>query len=69
MKSDSSISRPLQIKETFTKLIEEHLDDLVHSKVETMFEIEHFATLMFIHPTHLSNTIKQLTGDTPCGIF
>jgi AraC-like DNA-binding protein len=69
MISNPSISRPQQIKESFIQLIDRHLDDLVHSRVEQMFEIEHFAELMFIHPTHLSNTIKELTGDTPCGIF
>lgn len=69
MRSGSPISRPLQIKETFIRLIDKHLNDLVHSRAEIMFEIEHFAELMFIHPTHLSNTIKELTGDTPCGIY
>jgi AraC-like DNA-binding protein len=69
IKESLSISRPQQIQESFIQLIDQHLDDLVHSRSEQMFEIEHFAELMFIHPTHLSNTIKELTGGTPCGIF
>ena len=69
MKTNSQLTRPQQVKDDFIRQIEVHLDDLVHSRAEEMFEIERFAELMFIHPTHLSNTIKELTGETPCGIF
>ncbi|MDJ1496192.1 AraC family transcriptional regulator [Cytophagaceae bacterium DM2B3-1] len=34
-----------------------------------MFEIEDFAHLLFIHPTHLSNTIQGIAGTSPCGIY
>lgn len=50
-------------------LIAQHLDDLVKGKITDMYEIEQFAELMHIHPTHLSNTIKELTGTSPCGIY
>ncbi|MDQ1095874.1 MULTISPECIES: helix-turn-helix domain-containing protein [Chryseobacterium] len=63
------MTRPSDITESFVILIEKHLDDLTNSKEETMFEIEKFAELLCIHPTHLSNTIKQVTGETPCGIY
>lgn len=63
------MNRPSEITASFVQLIDEHLDDLVRSKEETMFEIEKFAELLCIHPTHLSHTIKQVTGETPCGIY
>jgi AraC-like DNA-binding protein len=69
MESDVRPTRPQELKELFIKLIDEHLDDLVHGRVTEMYEIEQFAELMFIHPTHLSNTIKDLTGTSPCGIL
>lgn len=63
------MNRPTDITESFVQLIDKHLADLVSAKEETMFEIEEFAGLLCIHPTHLSNTIKQVTGETPCGIY
>jgi AraC-like DNA-binding protein len=34
-----------------------------------MLEIRDFAALLHIHPTHLTNTIKQTSGRTPCDFF
>lgn len=34
-----------------------------------MYEIEDFAKLLFVHPTHLSNTIKEITGISACGVY
>lgn len=34
-----------------------------------MLEINEFASMLFIHPTHLSNTIKLTTGKAPCDLF
>lgn len=34
-----------------------------------MFEIEELAEKLFIHPRHLSNTIKGITGQSACGIY
>ncbi len=63
------ISRPQQIVEQYTQLIDQHLDDLIKGRVEEMFEIEDFAARLFIDPTHLSNTIKEVTGTSPCGLY
>jgi AraC family transcriptional regulator, regulatory protein of adaptative response / methylphosphotriester-DNA alkyltransferase methyltransferase len=49
--------------------VDKHFDDLVLNKAEKMFEIEDFANLLFISPTHLSNTIKDTTSVSACGIF
>ncbi len=62
-------NRSAQLKEHYVQLIDKHLDDLISGKAHTMFEIEDFAKQMFIHPTHLSNTIKEVAGTSPCGVY
>ncbi|TLV03993.1 helix-turn-helix transcriptional regulator [Dyadobacter luticola] len=62
-------SRPAQIHQQYVQLIQEHLTNLVSGKVDKMFEIEDFAQALCIHPTHLTNTMKELTGMSACGIF
>ncbi len=64
-----SNSRAQQITDDFSKLIDEHLSDLEHHRATEMFEIGVFAEKLFIDPTHLSNTIKETTGHSPCGIY
>ncbi|WP_158796103.1 helix-turn-helix transcriptional regulator [Pedobacter sp. L105] len=63
------MARPEQIKDEFLTLIDRHLDDLVHLRVTEMMEIKDFAETLHIHPTHLSNTIKELCGTSPCGLY
>jgi AraC-like DNA-binding protein len=58
-----------QLKDQYVSLIDRHLQDLVHNKAEDMHEIEDFARQMFIHPIHLSNTIKAATGESACSIY
>lgn len=62
-------SRPQEITEAFARLIDEHLADLEYHRATEMFEIEVFADKLCIHPTHLSNTVKEITGQSPCGIY
>lgn len=59
-------------KEIFREYITEvdkHIQDLKAGKVEVMFEIRDFANLLHIHPVHLTNTIKEVTGKSPCDHF
>lgn len=58
-----------EITAEFLVHIEQHLDDLLSNRVSDMFEIRDIADLMHIHPTHLSNTIKVATGQSPCYFF
>ncbi|TSJ36603.1 helix-turn-helix transcriptional regulator [Mucilaginibacter corticis] len=62
-------TRPQQLTEAFKQLVDQHLADLVNLRATKMLEIEQFAELLHIHPTHLSNTIKDATGTSPCGIY
>ncbi|NOW98703.1 helix-turn-helix transcriptional regulator [Mucilaginibacter sp. SG564] len=61
--------RPQQLTEAFTLMVDQHLDDLIHHRATEMWEIEQFADLLHVHPIHLSNTIKDATGVSPCGIY
>jgi len=58
-----------EITADFTKLLDAHISDIENKKVDRMLEINEFASMLFIHPTHLSNTIKLATGRAPCDLF
>ena len=45
------------------------MSDLKQGKAESTFEIKDLAELLFIHPTHLSNTVQQVLGKSPCDIY
>ncbi|MFC4141442.1 helix-turn-helix domain-containing protein [Pedobacter mendelii] len=34
-----------------------------------MFEVRDFASILHVHPTHFSNTIKSATGHSSCYFF
>lgn len=63
------VLRKDEITESFLKEIDNHLLDIIESKTEEMLEINDFAKILFIHPTHLSNTIKLATGKSPCDFY
>ena len=65
----NEITRPEQLKDEYVRLIDQHLIDLVEHNATEMHEIEDFADLLFIHPIHLSNTIKDFTGVSACEIY
>jgi AraC family transcriptional regulator of adaptative response / methylphosphotriester-DNA alkyltransferase methyltransferase len=58
-----------EITADFIKMLDIHINDIENRKVERMLEIKEFANMLFIHPTHLSNTIKLTTGKAPCDLF
>jgi AraC family transcriptional regulator of adaptative response / methylphosphotriester-DNA alkyltransferase methyltransferase len=63
------MNRPAEITSAYIDLIDQHLKDLVANKVDRMLEIEDLSRLLFIHPTHLSDTIKATTGTSACGVY
>ncbi len=62
-------ARQYEIRDEFLKEIDKHLLDLTEGRTQEMFEIRDFASIMNIHPTHLSNTIKETTNKSPCYFF
>ncbi|HTH30731.1 MAG TPA: helix-turn-helix domain-containing protein [Lacibacter sp.] len=62
-------SRSEEIFEKYLQLIDEHLQHVLDGKVDEMLELHEIAGRLFIHPTHLSNVIKNLTGKHPCYFY
>ncbi|RYG13338.1 MAG: AraC family transcriptional regulator [Chitinophagaceae bacterium] len=60
------LTRKEEITADFFKLLEQHIEDILAGKTDKMHHIKDFAALLFIHPTHFSNTIKLTTGHSPC---
>jgi AraC family transcriptional regulator, regulatory protein of adaptative response / methylphosphotriester-DNA alkyltransferase methyltransferase len=70
MQNQRKISkRKQELLENYISLLDEHLIDLKAGKVDRIKTIQDFASMLFIHPVHLSNTIHEVTGESPCGIF
>jgi AraC family transcriptional regulator of adaptative response / methylphosphotriester-DNA alkyltransferase methyltransferase len=60
--------RPEEITRDFNNILDDHLEKIIQGEVDTFLEIQEVAKLMHIHPTHLSNTLKETTGKSPCDI-
>lgn len=60
--------RPKEITTQFSHILDLHLEKLLLGEVESYLNIQDIAGLMHIHPKHLSNTIKETTGKSPCDI-
>ncbi|MFT3794086.1 helix-turn-helix domain-containing protein [Flavobacterium sp.] len=60
------LKRKDEITADFLKIYEQHLADLFAGKVDYRMTSSKFAEKLFIHPGHLTNTIKLTTGKSPC---
>jgi len=70
MEATTTISfRQKEIVEQYTAALDKHMLELKAGEVEVMYEIRDFANLLHIHPVHLSNTIKEVTGKSACDLF
>lgn len=62
-------TRAIEIVEKYQHELEQHMDDLRHGRAEKTFEIQDLADRLHIHPTHLSNTLHQTLGQSPCDLY
>lgn len=60
------MNRPEEITAKFLRELDKHIMDIVSGQKEEFYEIQYFADLLCIHPVHLSNTVKEVTGKAPC---
>lgn len=60
------LARQHEIVADFQRAVDQHLADIVAGRATEMVEIRDLAAQLFIHPTHLSNTLKLATGHSPC---
>jgi AraC family transcriptional regulator, regulatory protein of adaptative response / methylphosphotriester-DNA alkyltransferase methyltransferase len=58
--------RQKEITTDYIKLLDEHMQDLKAGTVTRAFEIRDLAAKLHVHPVHLSNTIKEVTGQSTC---
>lgn len=60
------LSRKDEITANFFSLMENHVQELLDGKTGRRMHAADFGELLFIHPRHLTNTIKLTTGKSPC---
>ncbi|OYQ43503.1 hypothetical protein CHU92_03320 [Flavobacterium cyanobacteriorum] len=60
------LTRKDEITAGFLQLLESHIQDIVQGKEPKRMHASDFGKQMFIHPRHLTNTIKLTTGKSPC---
>jgi len=63
------LARQHEITADYKRLVASHVADIAAGRATEMFEIRDFASQLCIHATHLSNTIKLTTGQSPCFFF
>ena len=70
MKENKTISvRQKEIVASYLQQLDLHLSDLTVGLAEKTFEIKDLADLLFVSPKHLSNTIQEVLGKSPCDIY
>ena len=61
--------RKKEIVQQYITLLDHHIAELKEGKAEETLKIKDFAQQMHLHPGHLSNTIKQVTGQSTCAHY
>ena len=49
--------------------LSKYIQDLKEGRTDEVLEIRDFASMLHIHPVHLSHTIKEVTGHSTCDLF
>lgn len=61
--------RQTQIVNSFLSELDKHIQEIRQGKAEGALEVREMADRVHVHPTHLSNTISQALGKSPCDIY
>jgi AraC family transcriptional regulator, regulatory protein of adaptative response / methylphosphotriester-DNA alkyltransferase methyltransferase len=61
--------RQKEIINNYIALLDLHIAELKSGTAERTLEIKDFAEKLHIHPTHLSNTIHEVLGKSPCDLY
>jgi AraC family transcriptional regulator of adaptative response / methylphosphotriester-DNA alkyltransferase methyltransferase len=61
--------RQKEIVQAYLDLLALHMDELRLGTVDTTHTIQDFADRLHIHPGHLSNTIHEVLGLSPCDVY
>lgn len=70
VKTEKKISaRQREITADYIQKLDTYVASLKAGKESRSLEIADFAEMMHVHPVHLSNTIKEVTGQSSCDLF
>lgn len=61
--------RKKEIVTDYLARLDEHIQQLKEGRAERAMEIRDFASMLHVHPVHLSNTIKEVTGQSTCDLY
>ncbi|HYC87033.1 MAG TPA: helix-turn-helix transcriptional regulator [Chryseosolibacter sp.] len=61
--------RQKEIVTDYLAALERHVTDLKAGRATHSYEIRDFADILHIHPRHLSNTLHQVLGKSPCDLY
>jgi len=62
-------NRKIEIANQFLFELEKHLTELKTGKAEKSLELNEIAERLFIVPNHMSDTISEVLGKSPCDIY
>ncbi|HMW98487.1 MAG TPA: helix-turn-helix transcriptional regulator [Flavobacteriales bacterium] len=62
-------SRPQELSAAYMKALDLHMAEFRAGTADRAWGIRDFAERLFVHPTHLSNTLQEVTGRSPCDIY
>lgn len=61
--------RQKEIVADYIQKLDNYVAALKQGTEDRVLEIAEFAEMMHIHPVHLSNTVKEVTGQSSCSLF
>jgi AraC family transcriptional regulator, regulatory protein of adaptative response / methylphosphotriester-DNA alkyltransferase methyltransferase len=61
--------RKKEIVQQYLTELDHHIQQLKEGKADAALEIKDFASMLHVHPVHLSNTIKEVTGQSTCDLY
>lgn len=63
------LSRQAEISASFLRVMHQRMDDFMAGRLEEMGHIRDIASVLCLHPTHVSAIVKAHTGHHPCYFF
>lgn len=62
-------NRKIEIANQFLQVLDKHLTELKTGLVDKSFELNDIAERLFIVPNHMSDTVSEVLGKSPCEIY
>lgn len=69
MHNSEYMGRPAELVNKYLILLDLHIADLKAGVADRTLTINEFASRLFVHPRHLSNTIHQVLQSSPCALY